>query len=602
MKNEINSKIFASAQIMPDTIRAGDSDEFIIMLVIGKDYTKQDSRIVFDFSSTLGTSCPTRQVNEASGYIETYVSNPKIEYNTRVWDLDRKHFVDNEHQQSREASRMVVLDLSQGLKEGDTVELHWGETLGGFGPGAKVSSVVPRPNYTARVNVRYFNSSEKGMPDNGRDYEGYTRPSPDHLVKLEYKIIPRELKRLRLIRKKNKTILIPYDVFWNITNISDSDFEADSSFIKNHQGTIEFTDKTVNVTSNKVPMTESVCMDNVYEGNNIYWGDLHTHSMYSNDCFKRSAMDMTPEDLMDFAYFRAGLDFFAITDHHQPWDEPENHIGKSRWDKTLEKIKAKSINNEFIVFPGFEFRGVRGDSAVILNGFPPYEEITNSKISDIRQVWELVKSCDLITIPHFHSYGRLPKGEWYYPPNCKFEPTLEIYSDHGSYERKKIIENGRAWCKAFRSDRCSDFFIQNNYKYGFVANSDDHKGHVGVNGLTAVYAKELTRESIFEAYRKRNVYASTNARIRLLFTANGQLMGSTISGATSKEFIIDVIGENVLKKVEIFKNGNLFKMFEPEGKVFKTELKINDSSNDNWYVRATQKDNHLAWSSPVWFE
>ncbi|MCF6175309.1 MAG: DUF3604 domain-containing protein [Victivallaceae bacterium] len=597
-----DEKIFKSAEIAPEIIQAGDSDEFIIRLVIGKAYTEHDSRIIFDFSSTLGTSCPTRQVNESSGYIETYVNNPRVEYNTRVWDLDHKHFVGKEHRQSREAARMVVLDLSSGLKAGDTVELHWGETTGGFGPGAKVSSIVPRPGYRARIDVRYFASQDKGMPDNGRDYEGYTRPVPDHIIRLEYKIEPRELKRLRLIRKPDQAMLIPYDRFWNIAKVSGTDFEADAQCEINRHGTLKFANKNVNVISNKTPLTANACMNEVYEGNNIYWGDVHTHSSYSNDCFQRSAMDMTPGDLMDFARFRSGLDFFAVTDHHQPWDKPANHIGELHWEQTLEDIKAKSINNEFIVFPGLEFRCPRGDTAVIFNGFPSYEAITNVKISDIRKVWELIKDCDLITIPHFHNGGSLSDDEWYYPTDSRFEPVIEIYSDHGSYEREQVLENGRAWCKQFRKDRCAEHFLNAGYKYGFGANSDDHKGHVGVNGITAIYAKELTRDAIFAAYRQRNVYGTTNARIRLLFTANDQLMGSCIKNTDAKEFLIDVIGENFLKKVEIFKDGNLFKMFEPEGKAFKTELKFNDSAISNWYVRVTQQDNHIAWSSPIWFE
>ncbi len=596
-------QIFKSQSISPESIRAADSDEFVFTLVIGKDYTSQPSRIVFDFSSTLGTSCPTRQVNEASGYVEAYVNNPDVEYDIKCWDLDYNHFIDKTHTQSREAARMVVLDLSAGLKEGDVVELHWGETLGGFGPGAKVSSVVPRPGYKARVDIRYFDSQEKGMPDHGRDYEGYTRPVPDYVTRLEYEIRPRELKRMRLIRKNSGAMLIPYDVFWNIAKLEESDFEADSPFTENCHGVLEFKNKNVSIVTRSAPLTSSSVMDNVFEDKNIFWGDIHTHSMYSNDCFQRSGMDMTPADLMDFARYRSGLDFFAVTDHHQPKDTPDNHIGEDRWKTTLHHAEEKNMDGNFVVFPGIEFRCIRGDTVVIFNGYPTYKEITNPETTDIRKVWESIKSCDFITIPHLHTAGgELPEEEWFYPENPDLEPVLELFSDHGSYEREKIIENGRAWCKAFRWDRCAEYFLKNGYKYGLVANSDDHKGHVGVNGLTAVYSEELTRDALFAAYRKRNVYASTNARIRLLFTANGQLMGSIMPDAATKEFFIDVKAENDLKKVEIFKDGELYKMFPADGKNFSMDLAVRDSGPGNWYVRATQKDNHIAWSSPVWFE
>ncbi len=596
------SKVFTSATITPDAIRAGDSDEFIIKLEIAEEYTAEKSRIVFDFSCTLGTSCPTRELNEASGYVEAYISNANVKYEIRCWDLDHKYFVDREHPASREAMRMVVLDLSGGLQAGDIIELHWGETLGGFGPGAKVSSVVPRSDYKAKIDVRYFDSHDKGMPDHGRDYIGYSRPIPDDLLRLEYKILPREPRRLRLLRKNDSAILIPYDVFWNVPLVDDISDIADCNEMpeKNKYNAFDFKNKNVSVVPKEISMSESSTMDNVYDGMNIYWGDLHTHSAYSIDCAQRSGMDMTPNDLMEFARYRAGLDFFAVTDHHIPYMEQINCLGKEKWEATLVDIGENHENGKFVVFPGIEFTDDFGDICLVFKSMPEYEQITRSHFRNVSDFYaEFGKK--MMAIPHLHVPGISPEGTWRKGID-EISPVLEVYSDHGSYERKEVFENGRAWCKNFRKDRCADYFLKQGYKYGLVANSDDHKGHVGVNGLTGVYAKELTRDALFEAYQKRCVYGTTNARIRLLFTANGKLMGSTISLSSSKEFLIDVTGENTLKKIELFRNGELYKRFIPAGKNFKTEFKVNNNESDNWYVRITQIDNHIAWSSPVWFE
>ena len=178
---------------------------------------------------------------------------------------------------------------------------------------------------------------------------------------------------------------------------------------------------------------------------------------------------------------------------------------------------------------------------------------------------------------------------------------LEIFSDHGSYEREDTRENGRALCKSFRPDRCGVHFLKRGYRYGFVANSDDHKGHVGVNGLTAVYAPSLDREALLAAYRERRVYATTNARIRLLFTANGALMGSALPETADKEFRIEAVGEAPLKRIDLFRNGDLHRTLVPDGVSFARTLRVASEGPDNWYVRVTQADNHIAWSSAVWF-
>jgi len=601
-KGQKMSTVFKDASISPDEILAGDSTEFSIKVNIGSGYTKEASRLVFDFSSTLGTSCPTQEVNEASGYIETYVSNPDVTYKTRCWDLDYKHYVDREHKPSREAMRMVVVDLDGGLKEGDTVELRWGETLGGFGPGAKVTTVIPRPDYKARVDIRYFDSQEKGIPDHGRDYIGYTRPVPDYLLRLEYTIIPRTLKRSRLIRKTDKAMLVPYDVFWNIAKVDDLSeiYDCSADATKNEQGIFEFADKNVQVVCKKADYSESASMDNVFEGKNIYWGDIHTHSAYSIDCAQRSGMDMTPERLMKFARDRAALDFYAVTDHHEPHHDPINHIGKDKWLDTMQAVNKMNVEGSFLVFPGIEFRNEFGDICLVFNDEPDYDDITRPELAHVSEFAKTYEG-KMLAIPHFHGPGSEPVGTWRKGIEnvC---PVLEIYSDHGSYERVDIVENGRAWCKTAREDRCADFFLKNGYRYGIVANSDDHKGHIGVNGLTAVYAENLTREAIFDAYFKRHVYGTTNARIRLLFTGNDKLMGSVLNTNEPKKFFIDVVGEKPLKMVELFRNGDFYKRFYPQGISFKTEFTAPERGKDNWYVRATQLDNHIAYSSPVWYE
>lgn len=156
--------------------------------------------------------------------------------------------------------------------------------------------------------------------------------------------------------------------------------------------------------------------------------------------------------------------------------------------------------------------------------------------------------------------------------------------------------------KARRPDRYAAYLLRQGFKYGLVCNSDSHKGHVGSNGVTAAFAASLDADAIFEAYRKRHVYGTTNARIRLLFTANGALMGSVLKDEPEKCLAIDVVGDNDLKKVEIFRNAEFYKRLIPNGKSFKTDLTVKEGGPSSWYIRVTQKDNQIAWSSPIWFE
>jgi hypothetical protein len=596
--------VFRSAVLTPDDVLCADSVEFVIRIAFGDEVSAEAFRLVFDFSSMLGTSCPSRYVNEASGYVEAYLSNPVVDYSIRCWDLDLGDYARPDRAPSREAQRMVVLDIGPGSRPGDTLEFHWGETYDGFGPGTKVTSVVPRPEHYGRIDVRYFVDPEAGIPDHGFAWAGSPRPEPDAVAELRYRVRPREVARLRLLRGHAGARLLPLDTFHNVAEDSQPSalVEGPDPDRRNALGVFEYADNNVQLRSRGLPLRSTPTFENVWRGHNVYWGDLHTHSVYSIDCIQRARIDMTPAELMDFARYRQGLDFFAVSDHHQPKDDAMRHLGATAWAAPMDDVRSRHVPGEFVVFPALEFRDRRGDTVVVCNWEPDYAEIEQPEWREIRDLWAAWRGRDYLSIPHFHNLGGLAPDEWWANPDFAGEPVLEIFSDHGSYEREDTRENGRALCKGFRPDRCGVHFLKQGYKYGFVANSDDHKGHVGVNGLTAVYAPSLDRDDILNAYRERRVYATTNARIRLLFTANDALMGSVLAEASEKELRIEAVGENQLKRVDLFRNGDLYQTLIPDGTSFAQTIRIASEGPDNWYVRVTQVDNHIAWSSPIWFE
>ncbi|MGC9347725.1 MAG: DUF3604 domain-containing protein [Anaerolineae bacterium] len=603
--------IFRDATLTPQRVLAGDSAEFIIRLTLGPDYTPDISRLIFDFPGTVGMSRPTRMHQESDGYVTARVSNPDVTYELGVWDMEIADFTSRERRSWRGmAARMVVLDLGPGLGEGDTLELRWGATTGGYGPGAKVTTVVPRKDYRCTIHVRYFSDAEQGLPDFGRSFANYTRPVPAEVVALEFRVLPRAPHHLRLIRQTDRALLVPYDLFWNVAEVEDPTLwiVGEKPDRQNGFGVFEYDTPYVSARSRGLPITETAAMNDVFEDYNLYWGDVHTHSAHSVDCVEREKMDMTPGDLMDAARQRAGLDFFAVTDHHQPWDIPRHRLPREAWEATIADLKEHHRPGTFVVLPGIEYRCPRGDTVVLFNWLPAYDEIDQRDWDDVRKLWAALQGRDLLTIPHFHNPGRLDAGEWWSPggaegtPEPAVEPVLEIFSCHGSYEREDALEHHIPLIKRSRPDRYGVHFLKEGYRYGFVCNSDGHKGHVGTNGLTAAFARTLTRDAILDAYRRRHVYGTTNARIRLLFTGNGHLMGDVVPNTPEKTLAIDVVGEAPLKKVDLFRDGDLHRRFVPEGKTFKAEVTVEDDALSHWYVRATQLDNHIAWSSPIWYK
>ncbi|MBD3239475.1 MAG: DUF3604 domain-containing protein [Chitinivibrionales bacterium] len=602
----MTTQIFTESSLSPTNVVAGDSACFSIRLTIGDDYTEGPSRIVFDFPATVSMSRPTRLHQEESGYLEALVSNPHVRYSLRVWDMEILDFPTKTKTSWRGmAARMGVLDLDPGLRAGDTIELLWGATGGGYGGGTKVTHVVPCTDYECTIHVRYFTSHDEGLPDLGRSFEGYERPAPACEIPLAFAVEPRPIDHLRLLRRFDRCMLLAHDMYGNIGPVADIREVADSKapFTANEHGVFVCDDPKAPVQARSLPLTVAPDMRDVHDGYNVYWGDIHTHTAFSNDCIEREKLQMTPDDLMVYARERAGLDFYAPTDHHQPWDQPRNRIGRERWEATIEAIERRSEDGGFVVFPGIEYRCKRGDTAVLFGWLPNYDEVNRSEWTDIRAVWNGLNGKPYLTIPHFHNGGGLAEGEWWEHCESGVEPVLEIFSCHGSYEREDALEHHIPLSKASRPDRYGSALLKRGLRYGLVCNSDGHKGHVGTNGVTAVFARELTREAILEAYRARRVYGTTNARIRLVFTGNGHLMGSTVPNERRKVLGIDVTGQNMLKKIELFRNADPYRLIVPDpGSVgFKGEVALDDDDASSWYVRVTQIDNHIAWSSPVWY-
>lgn len=602
----MSTPVFAAAGITPTSIAAGDSQQFVIRLEVGAGFTEGPSRIVFDCPGQIGFSRPCQGHQEQDGFIRAYVENPDVGFRLRVFDVEGMDFVGVKGASHRGmAARFIVLDLDGGLKPGDEIRVHWGETTEGYGTGTRATHVVPKPDFECSVEVRYFADQNAGLPDLGRDYHGYVRPKPDAALPLTFRVLPRATQNLRLLRSPRRALLLPLDRYTNISGKNAADLvDCDQEGTANELGATVYADKNVRVVSRGLPLADSPTMDRVFGDMNLYWGDIHTHSCVSNDCIERERLTQTPSDLMIYAREHAGLDFYAVTDHHEPshlMHGYKNGLTESQWGQICAAAVEHNEPGTFLALAGYEFRCPRGDSVHVFPEPPAYAAVDREDWKDVRDTWSDLQDLGALSIAHFHNNGRLPEDDWWFCETSGVEPVLEIFSCHGSYERPDVLEHEPPLVKKRRPDRTGLSLLRQGHRYGLVANSDGHKGHVGSNGVTAVFAEELTAEAIFSAYREKRVYGTTNARIRLVFTANGSLMGSELPDTAQKAFHIDVMGENRLKKVELFRNGELHTRFAPKGLSCREDLAVSDDGPGFWYVRATQVDNHVAWSSPIWF-
>jgi hypothetical protein len=191
---------------------------------------------------------------------------------------------------------------------------------------------------------------------------------------------------------------------------------------------------------------------------------------------------------------------------------------------------------------------------------------------------------------------------------------VEIYSALGVFERPGTHRpSTRETTGAFVTD-----LLGRQFRGGFVANSDTRLttpgnsraplagDHRYPGGLTAILARELTREAVLEALRARRCYATTGPRFLLEFTVDGAQMGSELT--VKRGHVAEVygsVGANTnWTRVEILGPGGPLGVLTPappNADVVELRAQTPPLREPTWvYLRAVDERGDMAWSSPVW--
>jgi len=298
----------------------------------------------------------------------------------------------------------------------------------------------------------------------------------------------------------------------------------------------------------------------------LFWGDLHNHNEvgYGKGSLQRS---------IEIA--RAHLDFFTFTGHafwhDMPIMEGDKHmkwvIGckahTDHWPKTRQMIREAN-SDDFVAFLGYEWHSSQfGDYCMIFPGDEPELFLPDH----VNKLLGFAESKNALAIPHHVAYKQGWRGANFNYFRPSVSPIVEVYSEHGNsmstdgpfpYIRHSMC--GRSTYNTILRQ------LQKGLRFGFVASTDTHRGYPGAygEGLAAVWARDLSRESLFEAFRARRTYAVTGDRILLDASLNGSPMGSQLPAETDRQLDVRVEGQDSIQVVELIRNGRIIDRYFPE--------------------------------------
>lgn len=312
----------------------------------------------------------------------------------------------------------------------------------------------------------------------------------------------------------------------------------------------------------------------MHNGETAYFGDLHNHCN----------MSYAHGDLEDaIANAKQRLDFVSITGHAHWPDMPEatertGHIVafheegfeklKRNWAGALEKLAAAERPGEFVTFPGFEVHSsADGDRAVIYRDAEG-ELLYPGSIAELdRLIAELSSNGHpIFGLPHHIGYHQGARGINWETFDENASPVIELYSMHGAAETTDgplpfLHSMGPAdWRSTMQ------YGLSRGKIFGIIADTDHHSAHPGSygHGLAGVWARELTREGIWDAVMRRRTFALSGDKIRLDYSLGGTPMGGVRApGPVEGGLQIHVDAGAAIDYVDVIHNNRLVRRVTP---------------------------------------
>ncbi len=353
---------------------------------------------------------------------------------------------------------------------------------------------------------------------------------------------------------------------------------------------------------------------------NLFWGLLHGES---------ERVDSTENIENCIRHFRdeKAFNFFAISSFENA-EETSNEI----WKSISQNIADFNEEDRFVTMLGFQYKGEPGKEGVrhilYYKDSKPILRQKDTKNSSLEKIYKTHTPKDIISIPTF----TMGKGSHFdfKDFNPEFERVVEIYNAWGSSEQVNSTHPITGGIEGVQAGSIVEA-LKKNLRFGFVGGGLDDRGIYSefydsdqvqyAPGYTGIICEKYTRESMLDALAKRSCYATSGARIIVGFHIAGHPMGSELSTGLKPGLMVNrhlsgyIAGTTNLKSIEVIRNGEIIHTFQPTEYHYDyyyddmepLDKVVLDGGKDKspfvfYYLRVTQEDGHVAWSSPIWVD
>jgi len=546
-RSAMDRRMLGSVELYPKgEVVAGSVGTWTLVFRVGKVGIDEGGTIIITRRSVCDSDIPQLEDPSKPGYV-TVKTTGKAKLRVRY---DGRYYI-------RPWRGSLIIDVYDGfLKEGDEVIVTYGDRVGGS-PGFRMQTFREK-EHTFRVLVDNFGTGKFYEVDSSPTLKIVGGPPEVIEVVAPSQTVPGE--DFRILVRVLDSWGNPSERYVGTVQFESTDVEArlpsSYTFKPEDRGSKWF--EGVSLTTPGIHTIRVKDDSGLEAASNpimcsseeppfrLFWGDMHGQT-------GMTVGTGTLEEYFTFARDVAALDFCS-------WQGNDFQVTREGWEEVKRAVRRFHQPRRFVTFLGYEWSGltpeggdhniyfIRDDEQIYRSSHWLIEDKSDEDTDryPITELWRTFRGHGgVMAIPHVG--GRYANLDFYDP---EFIPLIEVHSCHGTFE----------W---FLEDA-----LKRGLKVGFVAGSDDHTGRPGLSyptqkvsrgtdlfdvkgGLTAVYAKELTRESLWEALWKRRCYATTGERIILWVEADGHPMGEEYETEKPPEIFVRVYGTSPLMEVEL---------------------------------------------------
>ena len=326
-----------------------------------------------------------------------------------------------------------------------------------------------------------------------------------------------------------------------------------------------------------------VCQEGPFQ---VYYGTLHAHTNFSDG-------ERSPAEAFVYARDRAGLDFFAVTDHME-----QLYYGRAGTEWARLKRLARDVTEDgvFVGIAGYEWG----------NGYKGPIPYGHCNLFEFESLLDVART---VTLDGFYRElvaGQGGLGKFNHPNYKAWTNNWNDMEYHPDADRKMAlirVEYPDLEEPVFRTA------LDKGWHLAPVSSQDNHHADWGTKNdfRTGVWATSLTREGILSALLAMRTFSTNDKNASLRLQAGPCWLGSILEPADSDEIELTI----ELHDADPEEGFALLELFGNHGEVLAT-LSVERNGDISWhplvslppggyvYLRATQNDGDHLFSAPIW--